>query len=107
MDYQAIRRTRIMSEPGRGDLGLWLNAGEVVTCNGYIKDNWLKINDTKNRWVLYADMKIYDPTPPPPDPDPTDPPPVPETFSPPDDIMARWKLPDGTYTSYYTYSLIP
>jgi len=61
------------------------------------QDGWVRVAD--KRWIPLSYCVTVTTTP------PDEPPVEPETFAAPSEIMARWKLADGTYSEYYTYRL--
>ena len=97
MQYKTLRQSRLLNNlpPKVLDMG-YISSGVTIEGNevsGYV--HFVNLSK-QNRYIKLTDVQ----------PVTVEPPPVePETFAAPAEIMARWKLADGTYTAYYTYRL--
>jgi hypothetical protein len=97
MQYKTLRQSRLLNNlPPKGlDMG-YIYGGVIVEGNevsGY--DHFINMSG-QHRYIKLTDVQPLTVEPPPVEP---------ETFAAPAEIMARWKLADGTYTEYFLYRL--
>ena len=92
--YKVTQTIEARTQPDGNKSGTFYKFGDTFESSTTSQDGWIKIAD--KRWIPLSSCVAMTVEPPTVEP---------ETFAAPAEIMARWKLADGTYTEYFTYKI--